>query len=607
MEKKEEKETPKGESTQRQDRLGLALSGGGFRASFFHIGVLAQMARLGLLRHVEVISTVSGGSIVGALYYLHVKRLLEAKGDEEVTDQDYIAIITRIEEDFLRGVQQNLRMRTFINPLKALRMALPNYSRSDRIGELYDEYFYRPVLDPNRTTLIAMRELKIQPKGAKPDFNPQDDNDGRRAKAPILLLNATSLNTGHNWRFEAVRMGEPPREGIIAKEIDKNLRLRRPPSYDAITEKQQNIELGLAVAASACVPGLFPPLAISGLYPHDIRVQLVDGGVHDNQGVGGLLDMGCTRFVVSDASGQMRDETQPTTSIPAVLGRANSILMDRVREEELFRLIQHEDAPVAFMHMLRGLSGQAVSWIGPDEKPAEPEKKERLPETTSESFGVDCEVQNLLSRIRTDLDSFSDVEAYALMYDGYKMSEQEIPKCKAFKELLSGSAPIAPPPCRFLEIAPLMAKPTPAFLQQLKVGGERVLKIFRLNIPVAAVTGIVLVGLLFWLWKVLGPTILAQLARQVTIGGLLLSGAILALGFLPVISRVLPLFRFLRGPTSFIVRFVVRALIPAIASGPIALHIFIFDRLFLKQGTLERLGLSSKAGAGGQGPGIRKN
>ena len=49
MEKKEEKETPKGESAQRQDRLGLALSGGGFRASFFHIGVLAQMARYPVL------------------------------------------------------------------------------------------------------------------------------------------------------------------------------------------------------------------------------------------------------------------------------------------------------------------------------------------------------------------------------------------------------------------------------------------------------------------------------------------------------------------------------------------------------------------------------
>jgi NTE family protein len=595
---KQREGVPKAVSTHRQERLGLALSGGGFRASFFHIGVLAQMARLGLLRHVEVISTVSGGSIIGALYYLHVKRLLEAKSDEEITDQDYVAMIERIEQDFLRGVQLNIRMRTFLNPLKALRMALPNYSRSDRIGELYDEHFYRPVFDSNRTRPIEMRELKIQPKGAKPDFNPQEGNTGRRAKAPILLLNATSLNTGHNWRFEAIRMGEPPREDPISSEIDKNLRLRRPPSYDAITEKQQNIELGLAVAASACVPGLFPPLAVSGLYPNDIRVQLVDGGVHDNQGVGGLVDMGCTRFVVSDASGQMRDEDQPTTSIPGVLGRANSILMDRVREEELFRLIQHEDAPVAFMHMLRGLSGRALSWIGPDGKPAEPEKKERQAESASESFGVAGEVQNLLSRIRTDLDSFSDVEAYALMYDGYKMSEQEIPKCKAFKELLSASAPIAPPPCRFLQIAPLMAKPTPAFLHQIKVGGERVLKIFRLSKPVAAATGTALAALLFWLWKVLGPTILAQLARQVTIGGLLFSGLILALGFLPVLSRILPAFHFLRGPTSFIVRFVVRAILPALASIPIAIHLFVFDRLFLKQGTLERLGISSKAGTG---------
>jgi len=51
-------------------KLGLALSGGGSRAAFFHIGVLASMAEVGLLRQVEVISTVSGGSIVGALYYL---------------------------------------------------------------------------------------------------------------------------------------------------------------------------------------------------------------------------------------------------------------------------------------------------------------------------------------------------------------------------------------------------------------------------------------------------------------------------------------------------------------------------------------------------------
>ena len=56
------------------------------RAAFFHIGVLAKLAELGLLRRIEVISTVSGGSIVGALYYLHVKNLLEDELDEEITD-----------------------------------------------------------------------------------------------------------------------------------------------------------------------------------------------------------------------------------------------------------------------------------------------------------------------------------------------------------------------------------------------------------------------------------------------------------------------------------------------------------------------------------------
>ena len=47
----EEREHPK---------LGLALSGGGHRAAFFHIGAFARLAELGLLRPIQVISTVSG-------------------------------------------------------------------------------------------------------------------------------------------------------------------------------------------------------------------------------------------------------------------------------------------------------------------------------------------------------------------------------------------------------------------------------------------------------------------------------------------------------------------------------------------------------------------
>jgi len=60
-------------------KLGLALAGGGFRASLFHLGVLRRLAELDLLRYVEVLSTVSGGSIIGTLYVLHLKNALTEK------------------------------------------------------------------------------------------------------------------------------------------------------------------------------------------------------------------------------------------------------------------------------------------------------------------------------------------------------------------------------------------------------------------------------------------------------------------------------------------------------------------------------------------------
>jgi Tetratricopeptide Repeats-Sensor/prokaryotic YEATS domain/Patatin-like phospholipase len=78
-------------------KMGLALSGGGFRASLFHIGVLARLAERDLLRHVEVLSCVSGGSIVGAYYYLELKHLLERKRDADVKASDYIEIVRRME------------------------------------------------------------------------------------------------------------------------------------------------------------------------------------------------------------------------------------------------------------------------------------------------------------------------------------------------------------------------------------------------------------------------------------------------------------------------------------------------------------------------------
>jgi len=566
-----------------REKWGLALSGGGFRASFFHVGVLARLAEMGLLRRVEAISTVSGGAILGALYYLHVKQLLEAKPDGEIRVGDYVAIVERIERDFLAAVQRNIRMRTFLNPLKNLQMRLANYSRSDRIGELYDEMLYRPVLGPGRRTMIQMRELLIRPKNDRPDFYPREDNPGRRAKVPILILNATTLNTGHNWRFEASRMGEPPQGSRAALEVDKNMRLRRPPSYADITPLQQDIELGLAVAASACVPGIFHPLAISGLYDGGIRVELVDGGVHDNQGIEGLLDERCTHVIVSDASGQLQDEREPPTWTLPVMLRSNDILMDRVREEELFGLFEVHKPALALMHLRKGLSAEAIAWIDKDGKPAAPPKTERVPGMPSSQFGVNSGVQDRLSKVRTDLDSFTEIEASSLMCDGYLMSGPEL------SAVFSVPVPAAPAGWGFLAIRPWLAAPTARYLNHLEVARERLFKVFRLSWPVTLSTALAAALIVWGIWASLGEAILGWWESSISVKLLVVGVVVAALGFIPWASRTFKLLLFLRSPSEFAVRLVLRGVLPAVGSIFVAIHLLIFDRLFLHLGRIRHL------------------
>ena len=43
---------------------GLALSGGGYRASLFHLGVTRRLHELGILQKITRLSSVSGGSIL---------------------------------------------------------------------------------------------------------------------------------------------------------------------------------------------------------------------------------------------------------------------------------------------------------------------------------------------------------------------------------------------------------------------------------------------------------------------------------------------------------------------------------------------------------------
>ena len=439
-----------------EKRIGLALSGGGFRAAFFHVGVLARLAELGILPKVEVISTVSGGSIVGALYYIRLKNLLEEHPDEEIDDQRYLDLVADVERRLREGVQKNIRARVFTNAFKNLGMLKPSYSRSDRIGDLYDRHFYKQAWgeDPGTRSLgrekqIEVRKLLVQPHGHAP-FDPSTGNPGRRNKVPILLLNATSLNSGHNWRFEAVRMGEPlpedPAHAAVVNEVDKNMRLEQAyfdptGEQEGVPPAQRDFPLGLAVAASAAVPGVFQPLAISDMY-EGIRVQLVDGGVQDNQGIQGLFDRTCTHLIVSDASGQLDDKEKPAPQILSVLKRSSSIGQSRIRAEQLISAA--DDYEYALMHLRKGLPEKTVR---PERSLAEAIEAGAGTAAT-DSFGVAAPVQAALSNIRTDLDFFADTEASSLELDAYLMSVHELEQT-GFDQL-GDNAEAAPAPNQWI-------------------------------------------------------------------------------------------------------------------------------------------------------------
>jgi len=488
----EEREHPK---------LGLALSGGGHRAAFFHIGVLARLAELGLLRPVQVISTVSGGSIVGALYYLHVKNLLESKTDAEIADGDYVELVRAVEQEYREAAASNVRGSGWANVLENFRMALPTYSRTDRVGALYEQRFYAKAWGgrPKRGGRIAMRDLLIEPKGHEGAFDPDVENPRRRAPVPILLLEATTLNTGHNWRFEAMYMGEPPRQGTTdqsaREDVDKNTILQRTKWAD-LPAACRDFPLGGAVASSACFPGGFPPMLVPGVFD-DLTVELVDGGVHDNQGVEGLADRGCSHWIISDGSGQMPDVVKPSTRLPAVLGRVISIYGDAEREQRLLQLLR-EGASVAFMHLQTGLPARERT---PGGKVSEKEAK-----IESTDFGVVEDVQRALAQVRTDLDAFCEVEAWSLMADAYQLTGRIVP-ARAGLAALGTPGPAVEWPFGIVEEQ--LARPSKKFLKVLRVSKQRFLKPSRMLpavLPVVLLLLLAAVGAAaYGLWLLLTP------------------------------------------------------------------------------------------------------
>ena len=526
---------------------------------------------------------------------------MQRSPDNKIQSGDYVRIVSALEREFYSGVKHNLRTRTFANPIKNLHMYGRGYSRSDRLAELYTQYLFAPLVEACLRPSVPLWKTVIQPAGEAPGFKPfacineRTANDRRRNKVPVLLLNTTTLNTGHNFRFTSTWMGEVPTSGA-RQNIDQNMRLRRAYfSGDNLPKKYQALPLGIAVAASTAVPGVFHPLALTDLY-EEWTPQLVDGGVHDNQGIEGLLDEKYTHLIVSDACGQMEDDPNPGTRMISVLSRSNSVMMDRVREEmyETVNLSRGTRIKkLVFFHLKQDLKRPELTWIGGTKKKS---NEQKIGGTIS--YGVDKNVQILLSSIRTDLDSFSEVEAQALMANGHLIANSQIDPSLA--GTIDPSRPAnpqpAPPGWGFLRVGPYLRTPNrdPLFGRQLEIAGAtafKVFKRFRWLRYTACSFGVALPVVLLLCMIVIDPDNFLGLADRLyerlnTYPALKLTVLVLlSYGVLFLLPRSVRYVAMLRDLPRQLALGTVAATIAVVAW----LRILVFDQLFLWQGRVDRL------------------
>ena len=404
------------------EKIGLALSGGGFRAALFHIGVLARLAEIDLLRKVQVISTVSGGSIVGMMYYIMLRELLSNNDNESLDKEDYIKLVKTLEERFKEGIQEhNIRMEAILGKEKSITKDL---------GRLYQEVFYDKAVDGKAPKLMS--DLFINPFGSyqeNKNFNPHLHNKELKNYVPILIINSTLLNNGHNWRFTATGMGESPY--MYDSTTDKNT-IHSFQRYKWFSKELEKFPIADAVASSSCVPGLFEPLEIGAAFKDpDENIKLVDGGVYDNQGLASLIDEQCKVIICSDSSGQLSDSDEPSSARVSVIQRSNDILMERVRDEKYSQL-------KAFFSS-RVISNFCIVHLKQCFKVKElPTNEDKKASKRCEDFYAskyDLDVQERLSKVRTDLDSFNDIEVYSLANSGYTITKKWMDQIKKEQKL----------------------------------------------------------------------------------------------------------------------------------------------------------------------------
>ena len=139
--------------------VGLCLSGGGSRSANFSAACMFQLQRVGLLRHVDYISSVSGGSLTAAYYCTHDREWNPKNVQEKLTHS--------FAGDLLGQV---------LLPWNQAALLFTDWDRSDILAGSFQQVLY--TRDGKGLTYADLR----------PD-------------RPRLLINATDLQSGRRFVF----------------------------------------------------------------------------------------------------------------------------------------------------------------------------------------------------------------------------------------------------------------------------------------------------------------------------------------------------------------------------------------------------------------------
>lgn len=282
-------------------KVGLALSGGGYRAAAFHLGTLRALHKMGLLNKVDVISSVSGGSIIAAYYALHKDEPFEL-----------------FEKGLRKGLSHCSLWGSVLNVMLVLTTPaiLIYWLSSWWWGCLYLLLLvFGFKFIPSSKWIALMYDLLF--------FKRKRLND--LPDEPVIGINSTNIVKGRLFTFSKQDVG-----GFDYKEEGESI------------INGEDIRISFAVSSSTCVPSFFSPTRIKKSYFVDGKFKdtlLVDGGLYDNQGAYILTESTnwlykVKNVIVSDA-GNSEPNSKRIHNTFCLMSQSIEVLMNRIRTMQL--------------------------------------------------------------------------------------------------------------------------------------------------------------------------------------------------------------------------------------------------------------------------------